>query len=478
MYATAAAASGRPIAGSCTLPYPQRFEAARAFVACSDMLGEGKGMRFGSVGLVPDTAAAITAMATNLPDDAKLMLYALGRQAIDGPCNEPAPSSWSIVEQAKYRAYQSVSKMDKMEAMRLYVKTLDEDAKAWWATCVKAYGEASAKPSVAAPAPVAEPDPAPTPAPAPAPAPIATTPAQPETLPRPTSFAKFVADLRQRDVVVVLAASGNAAEASSPPRTRKEAIAQPAWTSEHVAALAAAQRRAQFGVHVVELAVGRHDRMLCDAFSVGKDASFWRRERAADDALAAAASAEARVLGTLRTVATHNRRGSWTTLRLPPSLAAPLLPGLATFDRLVVKHVLNVISTCAHVLVGKVFGNRMVDVRVANEKLFARAVGIVRAVLSEGGGAAVSDESAELLLLRAIHGADNVADVPLTRGDVDAVQRHVAVAITCTAVVPTAIVLGLLVRGGAGDASVAEARRIVAEKRGVYGAVNRVVTGE
>jgi N-acetylmuramic acid 6-phosphate (MurNAc-6-P) etherase len=60
------------------------------------------------------------------------------------------------------------------------------------------------------------------------------------------------------------------------------------------------------------------------------------------------------------------------------SLFAPRAAELAC------KHAINGISTGAHVIIGKVFGAQMIDVRVSNEKLFHRAVHIVHEVAGVG----------------------------------------------------------------------------------------------
>jgi N-acetylmuramic acid 6-phosphate etherase len=52
------------------------------------------------------------------------------------------------------------------------------------------------------------------------------------------------------------------------------------------------------------------------------------------------------------------------------------------------KMVLNMLSTGAMALLGKVYGNQMVDVRPTNEKLHARALGILRQATGLDGGAA------------------------------------------------------------------------------------------
>ena len=68
------------------------------------------------------------------------------------------------------------------------------------------------------------------------------------------------------------------------------------------------------------------------------------------------------------------------------------------------KIVLNVLSTLGHVLIGKVAGNRMIDVAVSNNKLYYRAIRIV----SDVGG--VGEQKAEDCLLRSIYGVDEVSE--------------------------------------------------------------------
>ena len=66
---------------------------------------------------------------------------------------------------------------------------------------------------------------------------------------------------------------------------------------------------------------------------------------------------------------------------------------------LAMKHALNAVSTGAHVLLGKTLDGRMIDLRVGNEKLFRRAVDIVRRLAGD-----CSPAIATHALLRAMHG--------------------------------------------------------------------------
>lgn len=99
-------------------------------------------------------------------------------------------------------------------------------------------------------------------------------------------------------------------------------------------------------------------------------------------------------------------------------------------DTLALKLQLNVISSGAHVVKGKIFGNRMIDLRLANNKLVQRANGIVCAILE------CDTKTSQKLLLEAIYGPDWVLHVD------DAVSAHVSAAMTRPRIIPTAVLLG------------------------------------
>ena len=90
------------------MPYPDKFHAA---VRAAKVLADG---------------AAFS-------DETKLLLYALDAQARNGPC-PPGGSRWqmSAEERAKHETWTNLGKMDAFEAMRLYVKLLDEEVPGWW----------------------------------------------------------------------------------------------------------------------------------------------------------------------------------------------------------------------------------------------------------------------------------------------------------------------------------------------------------
>ena len=66
-------------------------------------------------------------------DETRLLLYALGAQVTRGPVSAAdKPWAWNVVESAMWEARSQLGSMPAMEAMRLYVRTLDEDQPGWW----------------------------------------------------------------------------------------------------------------------------------------------------------------------------------------------------------------------------------------------------------------------------------------------------------------------------------------------------------
>jgi acyl-CoA-binding protein len=73
------------------------------------------------------TPVAVAAAETTFNNEARLLFYALHKQAAAGPCKEGKPWSWNVVESAKWQSWSQLGDMSSMDAMRLYVKTLDEE---------------------------------------------------------------------------------------------------------------------------------------------------------------------------------------------------------------------------------------------------------------------------------------------------------------------------------------------------------------
>ena len=101
---------------------------------------------------------------------------------------------------------------------------------------------------------------------------------------------------------------------------------------------------------------------------------------------------------------------------------------------------------------GTVFGNRMVCLRISNNKLFARALDMVEQL----GG--VNRTTARMCLLRSIYGMDAVGDK-----EPASVERHVSAAVRVQLVVPVALVLAGAHRRGL-FMPVTQARQIVAAR--------------
>ena len=98
------------------------------------------------------------------------------------------------------------------------------------------------------------------------------------------------------------------------------------------------------------------------------------------------------------------------------------------------KLTLNAISTGAFVVYGKIYGNRMIDVRLSNNKLVHRAIAIVQDV------AQVSLEEAREAIWRAIYRQDK-KQIHETVDEDTPISEHVAAASRVDRVVPVAVLL-------------------------------------
>ncbi|KAI7839120.1 hypothetical protein COHA_007124 [Chlorella ohadii] len=91
-----------------------------------------------------EAAAYVAQHGDSLSEESKLLLYSLHQQATVGPCNEPKPWGWSVVNNAKWQSWKQLGDMAAVEAMRLYVRTLEEELPGWWAHHTGAAAEAAA----------------------------------------------------------------------------------------------------------------------------------------------------------------------------------------------------------------------------------------------------------------------------------------------------------------------------------------------
>jgi N-acetylmuramic acid 6-phosphate (MurNAc-6-P) etherase len=104
-----------------------------------------------------------------------------------------------------------------------------------------------------------------------------------------------------------------------------------------------------------------------------------------------------------------------------------LVPELGGYGEYALKLILNVISTGAHVLKGMTYGNRMINLKVSNNKLYHRSVNIVSTVMN------VSTQVAEQCILRSIYEDGEIPDV--------GINQHISKAVGLDKVVPVALLL-------------------------------------
>lgn len=92
--------------------YPNRFWAAAAYAG------------FGS-------QASSSSLPPRFSDETSFILYALYQQATVGPCKASKPQSWSKLDEGRWKSWQALGDMVAVEAMRLFVKILEEEDPAW-----------------------------------------------------------------------------------------------------------------------------------------------------------------------------------------------------------------------------------------------------------------------------------------------------------------------------------------------------------
>ncbi|KAH7654996.1 FERM/acyl-CoA-binding protein [Dioscorea alata] len=103
---------------SSALARPERFYAAAAYAG------------FG--GFLSSSTSSSVALVSRFQDDVALLLYGLYQQAMVGPCNVPKPRVWNPVEHSKWTSWNELGSMASTEAMRLFVKILEEEDPSWY----------------------------------------------------------------------------------------------------------------------------------------------------------------------------------------------------------------------------------------------------------------------------------------------------------------------------------------------------------
>ncbi|XP_009134825.2 acyl-CoA-binding domain-containing protein 4 [Brassica rapa] len=94
--------------------YPERFYAAASYVGLDGSDSSAKHV------------------SSKFSNETALIFYALYQQATVGPCNTPKPSAWRPVEKSKWKSWQGLGTMPSIEAMRLFVKILEEENPDWY----------------------------------------------------------------------------------------------------------------------------------------------------------------------------------------------------------------------------------------------------------------------------------------------------------------------------------------------------------
>ncbi|KAG7556688.1 Acyl-CoA-binding protein ACBP [Arabidopsis suecica] len=102
------------VRASSGLSYPERFYAAASYVG------------------LDGSQSSVKQLSSKFSNDTSLLLYALHQQATQGPCSIPKPSAWNPVEQSKWKSWQGLGTMPSIEAMRLFVKILEQEDPGWY----------------------------------------------------------------------------------------------------------------------------------------------------------------------------------------------------------------------------------------------------------------------------------------------------------------------------------------------------------
>lgn len=114
-----------------------------------------------------------------------------------------------------------------------------------------------------------------------------------------------------------------------------------------------------------------------------------------------------------------------------PSLG--FVSGFYNFAELALKIALNALSTGAHVMIGKVYHNRMIDLKISNNKLYFRAIRTITLL------AGVDEEVAKLALHRSVYGKDS-----LTSSEADAAPSTIIGKATgANRIVPVALLMAI-----------------------------------
>ncbi|XP_052091066.1 glucokinase regulatory protein-like [Mytilus californianus] len=129
------------------------------------------------------------------------------------------------------------------------------------------------------------------------------------------------------------------------------------------------------------------------------------------------------------------------------------------YKELSTKWILNAVTTGAHILKGKVYQNIMVDLKVSNNKLFFRAVGIIQNFSN------LPKEMCQEYLLKSIYMTDDLSD------DLKSLQvkDHIVKATSMEKVVPTALVATIL------KCNIDDARKLLLQHHVIRTAISDII---
>lgn len=102
---------------------------------------------------------------------------------------------------------------------------------------------------------------------------------------------------------------------------------------------------------------------------------------------------------------------------------------LLCFGEFSLKLILNMISTGSHILKGMVYGNRMINLRISNSKLYERSINIVSSIMN------IDKEKSEQCILKAIYHDEKIENIK-------SIESHIQQAQERDLIVPIALLLG------------------------------------
>jgi len=116
---------------------------------------------------------------------------------------------------------------------------------------------------------------------------------------------------------------------------------------------------------------------------------------------------------------------------LPQLRTLGIAKEIPTFTEFSLKLILNAITTGGHILSGKIYQNRMIDLRISNNKLFYRTIGIISKIMG------VKEEFARECLLKSIYETDKLTEKIIKAP----ISEHINVGSKKEKIVPRALLL-------------------------------------